>query len=263
MVIANSAQAITVRPAGPIPVPKEIVAPSAYWLQDEDRTWAPFPYRLEEDAISWGPLWRFRRFPVASRVYLHELRRLDLEDPGQLLNFCNQFGALGVQADPGISIALDEVRHSAALLRTLTSIYHLHQAGRLDRAGIDEWHWDSEWVAPPVDAVEGRVFFTSEMNRLLVSVIPSVGFGNNKQSPHTLLDILVMQLFNDIAAGIAYKTCANDTCRGLFVHQIDRTADRHFRSKGTRYCSPRCARAQAQRNYRRRNGNGVPSKQSG
>ena len=95
MMIANSSQPITTWPVGPIKGPGVIVAPSSYWLEDEESTWAPSPYRLEGDRLTWGPLWRFRAFPVPPRVYLHELRRLDLTDRRQLLDFCNQFGRWG------------------------------------------------------------------------------------------------------------------------------------------------------------------------
>lgn len=250
--IANTVQPITTRPTGPISPPTEVLAPAAYWIRDEEHTWAPSPYRLDQDRLVWGPLWRFRAFPVPPRVYLHELGRLDLKDGRQLLDFCNQFGALGVHSDPGASLHLDEVRHPAALLRTLTAIYHLHHTGHLTDEGIRDWEWDAEWVDPPVDAVAAHSFFTSEMNRLLNVVTPMVGFGNNKQSPYTLNDVLVIQLFNDIAEEVTYKTCASKTCRGLFVNQIDRKTKRYSRTNGTRFCSPRCSRAQAQRDYRRR-----------
>ncbi|MDH3262250.1 MAG: hypothetical protein OEM81_03790 [Acidimicrobiia bacterium] len=209
---------------------------------------------MQEDRVTWGPLWDLRPFEVAPGVYLHELRRLDLSNERQVLGFCNRFGVLGAEAVRGTSIPLLEVRHHAALIRTLTSLYHLQNIGKLDRPGIDAWTWDTRWIAPPADGTAGRRFFTTELNRLLKPFTPTVGFGKNLRP--TLLDALVIQLFNDITAGITYKTCANETCRGLFVHQIDRTLDRHARSKGTRYCSPQCARAQAQRQYRRRRDEG-------
>ena len=250
--IASAVQPITTRPAGPITPPVEVMAPAAYWLRDEEHTWAPTPYRLEGDRLTWGPLWRFRGFAVAPRVYLHELRRLDLSDGAQLLDFCNQFGALGIQPDADTSMHLDEIRNAAALLRTLTSIYHLHVTGQFSTESIQEWEWDAEWVAPSVDAITGHEFFTNEMNRLLDAATPMVGFGNHQQRPNTLLDVLAIQLFNDIAAGVTYKTCASETCRELFVNQINRKVTRNSRNNGTRYCSPRCARAQGQRNYRLR-----------
>jgi hypothetical protein len=250
--IASGVQPISTRPAGPIAPPAEVMAPAAYWLRDEERTWAPSPYRLEDDHLIWGPLWRYRSFPVPERLYLHELRRLDLQDESQLLDFCNQFGALGVHPDPDTAIHLDEVRRPASLVRTLTSIYHLHESGNLTHGAIQEWQWDTPWVEPPIDAVDGHSFLTMETNRLLSAVTPMVGFGNQKQTPFTLLDALVIQFFNDVADGVSYKTCANEPCQGLFVNQIDRKGQRHSRRNGTLYCSPRCARAQAQRNYRRR-----------
>ena len=200
--IASAVQPISTRPAGPIAAPSEVTAPAAYWLRDEERTWAPSPYRIEDDQLIWGPLWRYRSFPVPERVYLHELRRVDLHDGRQLLDFCNQFGALGVHPDPDTSIHLDEVRRPAALVRTLTSIYHLHETGDLTHEGIREWQWDIPRVEPPIDAVAGHSFLTMEMNRLLSAVTPMVGFGNQKQAPFTLLDALVIQFFNDVAAGV-------------------------------------------------------------
>ena len=253
--IASAVQPITTRPAGPISPPAEITAPAAYWLRDDERTWAPSPYCLEDNRLTWGPLWRFRAFTVSPRVYLHELRRLDLSDDLQLLDFCSQFGALGIPSDADTSMPLDEVRHAAALIRTLTSIYYLHESGQFSDDDIADWEWDAEWVPPPTDAVAGHIFFTEEMNRLLQSVTPTVGFGNHRRSPLTLLDVLVIQLFNDVADEVTYKTCANESCRGLFVNQIDRKVKRRSRTNGARYCSPRCSRAQAQRNYRlRKNG---------
>ena len=250
--IASTVQPITTRPAGPITLPEAVMAPAAYWLQDEEHTWAATPYRLDGERLTWSPLWRFRAFKVEPRVYLHELRRLDLSNAPELLEFCNQFGPLGIPSDADTSMDLDEVRHAAALIRTLTSIYHLHETGQFERATIAAWQWDAEWVEPPADAVTGHSFFTTEMNRLLDAVTPTVGFGNDRKSPYTLLDVLVIQLFNDVATGITYKTCANENCQGLYVHQIDRRVKRRSRTNGTRYCSPRCSRAQAQRNYRLR-----------
>jgi hypothetical protein len=252
--IATTVLPITTRPAGPISAPDEIRAPAAYWIRDEERTWAPTSYKLDGDQLVWGPLWRYKAFPIPSRVYLHELRRIDLHDGEQLLEFSNQFGALGVCHDPGTSMPLDEIREPAALIRTLTSVYHLHENGLFTDEGIAEWKWDTDWLAPPTDPYEGHEFFTNEMNRLLGPVTPTVGFGNHQQRPSTLLDALVIQLFNDVAAGVTYKSCANENCGELFVDQINSKGKRHSRKTGTLYCSPRCAKAQAQRNYRRRNG---------
>lgn len=64
---------------------------------------------------------------------------------------------------------------------------------------------------------------------------------------------MALQLANHVAEAATYRRCANETCGQLFVRQRDGAIyedQRH--STGVMYCEPRCARAQAQREYRRR-----------
>src|SRR6266571_8840312 len=67
-----------------------------------------------------------------------------------------------------------------------------------------------------------------------------------------LYTICALELFNHIIDNAEYHTCANDHCQRSFVHQEGRSEKGQHRSRGVRYCSPSCARATAQRDYRRR-----------
>jgi len=68
----------------------------------------------------------------------------------------------------------------------------------------------------------------------------------------TLYSAAMLQLVNDLAANETVRTCANEPCRRPFVRQLGRSAYGGHRRIGTRYCSNTCARAQYQREKRRR-----------
>ena len=68
----------------------------------------------------------------------------------------------------------------------------------------------------------------------------------------TLYELCCLQLYNHMVEGATYRTCANESCGGLFVRQSGRAEHGQHRTKGVKYCTSECARAQAQREYRRR-----------
>jgi hypothetical protein len=68
----------------------------------------------------------------------------------------------------------------------------------------------------------------------------------------TLYSAAMLQLVNDLAANETVRTCANETCRRRFVRQLGRSEYGGHRRSGTLYCSSNCARAQYQREKRRR-----------
>lgn len=67
-----------------------------------------------------------------------------------------------------------------------------------------------------------------------------------------LFSICCLELFNHIAEGASYRTCANETCDRFFVRQLGRAEHGQHRSIGVKYCSPECKQMQVQREYRRR-----------
>jgi hypothetical protein len=68
----------------------------------------------------------------------------------------------------------------------------------------------------------------------------------------TLYSVAMLQLVNDLAAEVPYLRCANEACGRLFARQRGRTTYGGNRMRGVMYCSSSCARAQYQREKRRR-----------
>jgi hypothetical protein len=84
-----------------------------------------------------------------------------------------------------------------------------------------------------------RVLYADERTSLATATVP-------------LYAICCLELFNHLAEHAVYRRCANQRCGRLFVHQRGRAEHGQYRTRGVRYCSNPCARAQAQRDYRRR-----------
>jgi hypothetical protein len=67
-----------------------------------------------------------------------------------------------------------------------------------------------------------------------------------------LYAICCLELFNHLIENAHVKVCANENCRRRFVRQRGRAEQGQHRIRGVKFCSNHCARAQAQREYRRR-----------
>jgi hypothetical protein len=67
-----------------------------------------------------------------------------------------------------------------------------------------------------------------------------------------LYHLCCLELYNHIVEGATYRQCANEPCGRTFVRHQGRAEHGQHRTKGIKYCSAHCARAQAQRELRRR-----------
>ncbi|MFB8267497.1 hypothetical protein ACFC96_12900 [Streptomyces sp. NPDC055955] len=80
----------------------------------------------------------------------------------------------------------------------------------------------------------------------------SIGISNLADRHPTIYTVAYLQLYNHIAEKATIRECADDTCRRSFVRQRGRTEYGQNRTSGIKYCTRECARAQAQRELRRR-----------
>ncbi|MEU7429038.1 hypothetical protein [Streptomyces sp. NPDC040750] len=80
----------------------------------------------------------------------------------------------------------------------------------------------------------------------------SIGIGDLSDRYPTVYSVAFLQLYNHLVEGATVRHCANERCGRAFVRQRGRAAYRQHRTTGVKYCSRECARAQAQRELRRR-----------
>lgn len=67
-----------------------------------------------------------------------------------------------------------------------------------------------------------------------------------------ILTAMCLQLLAWVSEGVPARRCVNETCGQWFTRQRGRAAYGQYRTAGVIYCSSSCAKAQAQREYRRR-----------
>lgn len=80
----------------------------------------------------------------------------------------------------------------------------------------------------------------------------SIGVGDLADRHLTVYSVAFLQLYNHLAEGASVRRCANQNCGRQFVRQRGRAEYGQHRTSGIKYCSRECARAQAQRELRRR-----------
>jgi len=132
------------------------------------------------------------------------------------------------------------------------------QTGQMSLEELSEtWELVAMQEKVPKDADECLDVLASILNAALqpfharMDVLNSESFLSHTRLPN-LYCALCLQFFNHVVEEAVYIRCHNETCSHLFVRQRGRAKQGKYHTTGVKYCSDYCARAQGQRELRRR-----------
>lgn len=180
---------------------------------------------------------------------------------------------LALDRRPPVIETLEEFRFAARCIRDLHSAWLMFKNNR----EVHEFNWTSPtWPDLFDSSMEPAALLSYMLKVFLRDFAPQVTLSWKYSGPSLVDDLLfrpadrmaveptsgpetvalyavcALELFNHIIDNAEYHECANERCKRTFVHQQGRSAKGQRRSRGVIYCSPECARATAQREYRRR-----------
>jgi hypothetical protein len=182
------------------------------------------------------------------------LAEVVVDDPAAILAFVNDVGTAGFGGGPEeetvaeFVLGATVVRDAVAAWRLLTTEPDVKgspwQLMRLSTVQSEQLpSAAADYLTDVIGSGLGTVTPT-----LTVRLDPSVEEPPTELNLHALC---CLELFNHVATNTDFLRCANETCRRLFAR------DERGRRRGMRYCTRTCARAQAQRDFRRRRATGA------
>ena len=107
----------------------------------------------------------------------------------------------------------------------------------------------------PVSELDALDTLARSLNESLVGLGPHVPLDGPEmwwRPVPRLAAALCLQVLAFISDGLPARRCANEACRQFFTRQRGRSQYGQRRTVGAMYCSSACAKAQTQREYRRR-----------
>ncbi len=177
------------------------------------------------------------------------LSEVPLEDTTAVLGFVNDVGTAGFAGDPGEETIAEFVL-GATIIRDAVAAWRL----LTDEPDGDQADWRLNRLTD-VPGEERRAASADYLNDVIASglssITPVLSLTSGSEERDAILELNLhalccLELFNHVAAANDFPRCANESCGRLFVR------DERARRRGMRYCSRTCARAQAQREFRRR-----------
>ncbi len=207
---------------------------------------------------------------LSDELVLRDLCDLQLNDGEAVTDFLNEHGLLPPTFDlllPGQRSrrrrnappqAYGNVMDAIAYLTVARAMANHWVASMTDQSVAKVW----SAVSPDVTTKrEAWMFLIESLNFGLVPYHPRIEatFPGIRGHPYVvggprvhLFNGLSLQVFNLMVEAIPPLQCLNETCGRWFVRQHGRAEQGQYRVEGVKYCSASCARAQAQREYKRR-----------
>jgi len=144
-------------------------------------------------------------------------------------------------------IAVPILQLHVQILKALTRQWLHHSSGGNDSGATI---WDATPFVPTTNTQAWQLFF-EHLDHGLQHFSAHIWSPDIDWEPPqaNLYMACSLQIFNFIVERATYRTCANETCRRAFSQQRGRRTIGSPRTRGVKYCSPTCAKAQAQRDY--------------